>query len=118
MAVTGSQFVGDKTSPGPGAYDTRETNKKVLAYTFKGRTTAPGLDFSFDKSIIFTEGLTTKRIVPGPGAYPAYDTLRPNGKYFVSKFKNSGSSTFAPPRSARFPALKDGIIKNIEISFF
>jgi len=42
MAVTGSQFVGDKTSPGPGAYDTRETNKTVLAYTFKGRTTAPG----------------------------------------------------------------------------
>jgi hypothetical protein len=94
MAVTGSQFVGDKTSPGPGAYDTRETNKTVHAYTFKGRTTAP-------------EGLTTVRIVPGPGTYPAYDTLRPNGKYFVSKFKNSGAGSFAPLRSTRFPATKD-----------
>jgi len=95
MAVTGSQFIGDKASPGPGAYDTRESNKVAISYTFKGRTTAP-------------EGLTTIRHVPGPGTYPAYDTLRPSGKYFVSKFKNSGASSFAPPRSSRFPATHDG----------
>jgi len=43
MAVTGGQYVGDKTSPGPGAYDTREANKTIISYTFKGRTTAPGI---------------------------------------------------------------------------
>jgi len=42
MLVTGGQYVGDKTSPGPGAYDTRDINKTVIGYTFKGRTTAPG----------------------------------------------------------------------------
>lgn len=52
------------------------------------------------------EGLTTVRHVPGPGAYPNYETITPKGQYFVSKFKNSGANTFAPPRSARFPALR------------
>jgi len=52
MAVTGAQFVGDKTSPGPGAYDTRETNKVAISYTFKGRTTAPGWNKILIKSIL------------------------------------------------------------------
>lgn len=95
MAVTGGQFVGDKTSPGPGAYDTREANKVRIGYTFKSRTAG-------------SDALTTQRHVPGPGAYPPYVTITPKGQYFVSKFKNSQSTTFAPPRSARFPEIRDG----------
>ena len=40
MLVTGGQYVGDKTSPGPGAYNCREINKKVIAFTFRPKTTA------------------------------------------------------------------------------
>lgn len=95
MLVTGGQYVGDKNSPGPGAYDTREINKKIFAYSFKGRGPAP-------------ETMTTSRLVPGPGAYPQFSTLSPKGEYFVSKFKNSGASSFAPPKSARFSQDKEG----------
>lgn len=42
MAITGGAFVGDKASPGPGAYDTRESNKVAISYTFKSRTAGPG----------------------------------------------------------------------------
>jgi len=95
MSATGSQFVGDKTSPGPGAYDTREKNKVVISYTFKDRTQGP-------------EGFITSKNAPGPGTYPAYVTLTPKGTYAVSKYKSSGACTFAPARSTRFPALKGG----------
>jgi len=94
MAITGGMFVGDKTSPGPGAYDTRETNKAVIAYTFKARTLGP-------------DGFNTSKDAPGPGAYPTPATISPNGKYFVSKFKNSGANTFPPARSSRFGANLD-----------
>jgi hypothetical protein len=89
MMVTGSQYVGEKKSPGPGAYDVRETNKMVISYSFKGRTQAP-------------EAMTTTKIVPGPGAYPAYETINTKGAYYVSKYKNSGANTFAPPSSERW----------------
>jgi len=91
MAITGGMFVGDKTSPGPGAYDTRESNKATIAFTFKSRTPGP-------------DGFSTGRHVPGPGAYPTPQTISPNGRYFVSKFKNSGANTFSPSRSSRFGA--------------
>lgn len=45
MQISGGMFVGDKNSPGPGAYDTRETNKVVVAYTFKSRTASGGKSF-------------------------------------------------------------------------
>lgn len=45
MAVTGGQFVGDKNSPGPGAYDTRETGKTKLSFSFRPRTTVGNLSF-------------------------------------------------------------------------
>lgn len=94
MQITGGMFVGDKNSPGPGAYDTREANKVMVAYTFKSRT-ASG------------DGLTTRRHVPGPGTYPVYDTITPNGKLFNSKYKNSGAPTISPAKSARFPDLRE-----------
>jgi len=97
MAITGGMFVGDKKSPGPGAYDTRETNKVAISYSFKSRTPGP-------------EGLSTMKNLPGPGAYPAYETITPKGAYFVSKYKNSGANTFAPARSGRFTLAKEGKI--------
>lgn len=39
MLVTGGQYIGDKASPGPGAYDIRGINKKTIAYSFRPRTT-------------------------------------------------------------------------------
>lgn len=39
MLVTGGQYVGDKYSPGPGAYNTREINKTTIAFSFRPRTT-------------------------------------------------------------------------------
>jgi hypothetical protein len=94
MAVTGSQFVGEKKSPGPGAYDVRETNKVAISYSFKGRSPAP-------------EAMTTTKIVPGPGAYSNYDTMTPKGSLYLSKYKSSGASTFAPPHSGRFDSTKE-----------
>ena len=37
MKVTGAQFVGEKNSPGPGAYDTREALKQKIAFSFRPR---------------------------------------------------------------------------------
>ncbi len=45
MQVTGAQYVGEKKSPGPGAYDTREINKVKIAYTFRAKTSAGNLIF-------------------------------------------------------------------------
>jgi len=38
MQITGGQYVGDKGSPGPGAYDIRNINKTTIAYSFRPRT--------------------------------------------------------------------------------
>ena len=38
MAATGGQLVGEKKSPGPGAYDTRETLKTTISYSFRPKT--------------------------------------------------------------------------------
>jgi len=92
MQVSGGQFVGDKNSPGPGAYDTREVGKTKISFSFRPRTT--------------TDNLTSPKFVPGPGAYPQLETLTSKGKYFVSKFKGSGATLIAPARSKRFTELK------------
>jgi len=87
MLVTGAQYVGDKTSPGPGAYNTREINKTNISYSFRPRTNA--------------ENLVSSKHVPGPGAYTTVGTIDPKGKYQVSKFKNSGATIIAPSRGER-----------------
>ena len=38
MAVTGGQLVGEKKSPGPGAYDTRESLKSTISFSFRPKT--------------------------------------------------------------------------------
>jgi len=61
--------------------------------------------------------LTTVRFVPGPGAYPQPSTLAPNGKYYVSKYKNSGAPTINPARSERFPTLSKCTLYFIKLIF-
>jgi len=94
MHITGGSFVGDKSSPGPGAYDVREKGKTKISFTFRPRTT--------------TDNLTSPKFVPGPGTYPVLETISPKGKYPVSKYKGSGATLIAPSRSQRFTELKPG----------
>jgi hypothetical protein len=94
MASTGSQFIGEKQSPGPGAYDVREKMKSVLSYSFRPRNE--------------TEVLTSPKFVPGPGSYPVFVATSPKGKYPISNFKGSGATLFSPVRSKRFYDLKPG----------
>jgi len=95
MQLSGGQFVGDKNSPGPGAYDTRESNKTMISFSFRPRTT--------------TENLTSPKFVPGPGSYPPTETLNVKGKYYVSKFKSSGATLISPARSKRFGEIKSAV---------
>jgi len=94
MLITGAQFIGEKSSPGPAAYDTRELNKTMHSYSFRPRTTI--------------ESLTSPKYVPGPGTYVPAPSLNDRGRYLNSKFKNSCATLFSPPRSKRFEELKPG----------
>lgn len=94
MQVTGSQFVGEKKSPGPAAYDVRETNKAKISYSFRPRTTI--------------EALVSPKYVPGPGTYPIPETINARGNYHNSKFTDSRATLISPPRSKRFVELKPG----------
>jgi len=47
--------------------------------------------------------MTELKKVPGAGSYPVPSTINERGKYFLSKFRSSGATTFNPPRSKRFP---------------
>jgi len=94
MAVTGGQFVGEKKSPGPGAYDVRESGKTKISYSFRPRTTV--------------EALVSPKYVPGPGTYPIPETINERGNYHNSKFGNSRATLFSPPHSKRFYELKAG----------
>eukprot|EP00331_Platyophrya_macrostoma_P023037 CAMPEP_0176442832 /NCGR_PEP_ID=MMETSP0127-20121128/22054_1 /TAXON_ID=938130 /ORGANISM="Platyophrya macrostoma, Strain WH" /LENGTH=276 /DNA_ID=CAMNT_0017827929 /DNA_START=23 /DNA_END=850 /DNA_ORIENTATION=+ len=77
MAVTGGMMAGDRMSPGPGAYNIRGLNQKNIAYSFRSKTTQ--------------DLLVSNRHVPGPGAYHPPGEISKDGKYFVSKFKNTGA---------------------------
>jgi len=93
MLVTGGQYIGEKKSPGPGAYNTREINKTLISFSFRPRTN--------------TEGSISSKTIPGPGAYATIGTIDPKGKYNVSKFKNSGAAIIAPSRSQRWAPTKE-----------
>jgi len=94
MSATGSQFIGEKKSPGPAAYDIREKNKIQIAFSFRPRTQV--------------EELTSPKFVPGPGSYPVFTATSPKGRYPISKFKNSCATLFSPARSRRFYDMKPG----------
>mmetsp|Transcript_40420 Transcript_40420/g.35879 ORF Transcript_40420/g.35879 Transcript_40420/m.35879 type:complete len:158 (+) Transcript_40420:321-794(+) len=85
MLVTGGQYVGDKTSPGPGAYNCREINKKVIAFTFRPKTTA--------------DNMITSKHGPGPGAYTSIDATNVQGRYVVSSHKGSRAPKINPPKA-------------------
>ena len=94
-------MVGDRNSPGPGAYNVREINKAKVAYSFRSRATAGNLTLrGFSHLTVLLDVLTTNRFVPGPGAYNPADTLSKTGKYFISKYHDSKATTIAP-RSKR-----------------
>lgn len=42
--------------------------------------------------LLFHIGLHEKELVPGPGTYESLKTITTDGKYFFSRFKNSGST--------------------------
>lgn len=103
MAATGAQFVGERASPGPAAYDIRESNKVKLSYTFRPRVTQ-GNRHLF---LIFSDLNPTQKIVPGPGTYQTVDDINPKGRYSTSKFKNSGATVIPPAHSDRWSKSKD-----------
>lgn len=45
---------------------------------------------------------TTIKINPGPGAHDFSQELNPQGKYFASKYRSSGSKVWNPKSSQRF----------------
>lgn len=45
---------------------------------------------------------TTQIIVPGPDTYHFNQELHPQGKYFATKYRSSGSKAWNPPSSQRF----------------
>jgi hypothetical protein len=105
MAATGAQFVGERASPGPAAYDVRESNKVKLAFTFRPRVTQ-GI---FTLRTLILDLNPTQKIVPGPGTYQTVDDINPKGRYNVSKFKNSGATVIPPAHSNRWANSKDSI---------
>ncbi len=113
MAATGAQFVGEKSSPGPAAYDIRESNKVKLAFTFRPKV---------PQGNIFSHKLTldlnpTQKIVPGPGTYQTVDDINPKGRYSVSKYKSSGATVIPPAHSNRWALSKDSkeILRKIRV---
>lgn len=45
---------------------------------------------------------TTQIIVPGPNRYEFNQSLNSKGKYYSTKYRNSGSKVWNPPSSQRF----------------
>lgn len=91
MAVTGGMMAGDRNSPGPGAYNIRGINQKNIAYTFRAKTTQGKPHNLAFLAHFRLELLVSNKYVPGPGAYNPPGQISKDGKYFVSKFKNTGA---------------------------
>ncbi|EGR28344.1 hypothetical protein IMG5_177780, partial [Ichthyophthirius multifiliis] len=68
--------------PGPGTYKS-VSGLSSQAFTLRMKTQSPDQKNTYLKT-------------PGPGAYSYLPAITENGKYFVSKFKNSGTCTFNP----------------------
>lgn len=79
----------DPAVPGPGTYSIRKpAGSDTAKFTIRQRT-------SYDQPFRSDSN-------PGPGAYAPKTGISANGSYFVSKFKDSGASTFSPKSSIRF----------------
>ena len=75
--------------PGPGNYD-----------EYRYRDTPRWTMRPITKEDLYEK--TTQRIVPGPGAHNFTQQLNPEGKYYASKFRSSGSKNWNPKSSQRF----------------
>eukprot|EP01017_Pseudomicrothorax_dubius_P025273 TRINITY_DN270_c0_g2_i1.p1 TRINITY_DN270_c0_g2~~TRINITY_DN270_c0_g2_i1.p1 ORF type:complete len:286 (-),score=49.84 TRINITY_DN270_c0_g2_i1:118-975(-) len=86
--VGGPMNITGKQQPGPGAYDIK-TSLSTVSFSMRPRTNDPN-------------AFTTSKSVPGPGSYPIIPAISKGGKHFYSKYKDSGATTFNPPKSKRF----------------
>ena len=75
--------------PGPGRYEEFRVNSSPK-WTMRPVT----------KEDLYEK--TTIRINPGPGAHELNQDMNPEGKYYCSKFKSSGSKVWNPKTSQRF----------------
>jgi hypothetical protein len=48
------------------------------------------------------DGKTTFLDSPGPGTYQQCETIKKDGKYYISKYKSSGATLINPSKSKRF----------------
>lgn len=77
----------DYSVPGPGSYRHKEDIGKLgEKYTMRMKTS-----INIELLILLVD-CNTKLNVPGPGTYKTLNSFTDNGKYFVSKFKDSGSN--------------------------
>ena len=79
----------DPAVPGPGAYSIRKpAGTDLPKFTIRQRT-------SYDQPFRSDSN-------PGPGAYAPKTGISAKGSYFISKYKDSGVSSFSPKSSIRF----------------
>lgn len=86
MKSQGIFFRDSKIGVGPGSYDIKSMLSNVK-YSIRPKTNMSS---------------TSNVKVPGPGTYDVFPTISKDGRYVISKFKNSGASNFNPPSSQRF----------------
>jgi hypothetical protein len=78
----------DKNVPGPGKYDClKPFGSEAYKFSIRGKTE--------DKK------LSNQSKVPGPGEYPSV-SIKPDGRYPLSKFKNTSNIIFGLNKGQRF----------------
>lgn len=91
-----------KGAPGPGAYDYKSTRSNI-AYSIHARTNIYGKVYLLNSFNIFCSIATSSNLkVPGPGQYDNVSSITTNGKFFLSKYKDSKAPVINPARSERF----------------
>ena len=79
----------DKDVPGPGKYNyLKQFGTEAPKFSIKGKPDE--------------KGLTSKSKLPGPGQYPVTLSINTEGKYPLSKIRNTTKIIFGLNKSARF----------------
>ena len=100
MAATGGQLVGEKKSPGPAAYDIRESLKTTISFSFRPKINIGSIISYYYINNCTVDDAQIRKSNPGPGQYEMINGIDVKGKYFISKFHNSGA-LIIPPTSSR-----------------
>ena len=84
--------------PGPGRYDEYRFNE-TPKWSMRPRTSS---ECSLTNNLVFPK--TTVLEVPAPCTYDNREKIgkNPNGKYHLSRYRNSKAKVWNPPRSKRF----------------